>query len=835
MKSVASKGLSIILAVTILITLVPQFTASAYTSGDYIYSIFDDFVTIEGYTGTGGNISIPATLGGYPVRHIAQNAFENCLSITGVTLPDGIRGIQGSAFSGCENLESINIPYGTILIGEGAFRGCQSLTSISIPSSVSNIDLHAFSRCKLLASINVSANNDYYSSLDGVLFNKNKTMLIVCPAGKPGTFTVPASVTSMDESAFWFCKYLENIYVNPSNPYYSSINGAIYSKDGTVLYVCPAGKTGSFSISADVVLLCGAFIDCDKLTAIEVDSGNADYSDIDGVLFNKSGTSLYICPLGKPGDYSIPDGVQEIGLGAFYNCNELTGIYIPSSLEFISEGGFYNCDKVVSIEVSEDNLYYSSFDGVLFNKAKTALICFPRDKRGSWTVPSGVKSIDFSAFASCDYLTSVTIPSGVESIGQIAFSNCDLLESVIIPNSVVSIELDAFENCPNLTIYGYAGSYAQVYAGNNDIPFEIIDNTPTVSFDSNGGSAVPSITIGTDELAVTTSEDTFVRSRSSYANTIFGVGGNANALNVSYKRNNGEIWEGWVYLKFNVTGIEDGSVDTAILTLTLHGEQNNIGSDVQFNVYKVNPTSWSENTLIWNNKPAPDMSKSYGTLKFRGRDYNKNEKISIVLDPSLFLNGDGQYSVALVVDKSRTPEGQDAAYWSEDQGVAANSPSISLTVSDNPKISAPTPPTREGYRFVGWYTDEACTDQWNFESDTVISNMTLYAKWTKIDITLAGVVINKNGQLVVMDVDFYINARSAGLFVYDASNNPIPPSYVKSSEGSYYTVSDFINARSATAEGTNGKAFDLLLNYPANKQNITPHTVTYEGGQFIIH
>ena len=146
MKRFVSKSLSIILAFSILMTLVPQFTARAYTSGDYTYFIDENYAVIYSYTGAGGNISIPATLGGYPVYYIAVSAFENCLSLTGVTLPNTIIGINDRAFNGCEFLESVTMSEGVSHIDAEAFRDCHSLTSITIPNSVEYIDNFVFYR-----------------------------------------------------------------------------------------------------------------------------------------------------------------------------------------------------------------------------------------------------------------------------------------------------------------------------------------------------------------------------------------------------------------------------------------------------------------------------------------------------------------------------------------------------------------------------------------------------------------------------------------------------------------------------------------------------------------
>ena len=141
---------------------------------------------------------------------IADAAFEYCESLISITIPDSITNIVYESFSNCTALKSITIPDSITSIGDSAFSGCTSLENITIPDSVTSIGYSAFYNCKSLTSIDVGADNANYTSVDGVLFNKDETELICYPAGKEETtFAIPDSVTSIGKYAFYGCTSLE--------------------------------------------------------------------------------------------------------------------------------------------------------------------------------------------------------------------------------------------------------------------------------------------------------------------------------------------------------------------------------------------------------------------------------------------------------------------------------------------------------------------------------------------------------------------------------------------------------------------------------------------------
>ena len=241
-------------------------------------------------------------------------------------------------------------------IGSGAFHGCSSLTSITIPNSVTIIGNIAFDWCKKLTQINVDKANTTYSSVNGVLFNKDKTELIRYPEGKADTsYAIPNGVTSIGDWAFQSCNSLTSITIPDS-----------VTSIGTMAFEDCSSLT-SITIPDSVTSIDRhAFFVCRKLNQINVDTANTAYSSVNGVLFNKEKTKLIRYPEGKADtSYSIPDGVTSIGNSAFYGCSNLTSITIPDGVTIIDINAFQYCRSLTSITIPDSVTYISAeaFDG----------------------------------------------------------------------------------------------------------------------------------------------------------------------------------------------------------------------------------------------------------------------------------------------------------------------------------------------------------------------------------------------------------------------------------------------------------------------------------------
>ena len=317
-------------------------------------------VTIVAYTGTegcGGTTSII-----YPANTIPQylNSRQGSFALKSVILPTNITAIGNNAFFACILLTSINIPSSVTSIGVYAFGSCEKLSLVTIPSSVTRIGANAFAYLDILESI-----------------------------------SIPASVTTISSDAF----------------------------------------TGS---SCNVV----------------IDASNPNYSSSDGLFLNKAQTVLYFCPKAKTGDYTLPATVQTIVTYAFQDCLFST-LHIPASVTSIQTDAFRQFGG--DFDVATTNANYSSIDGVLFNKDKTSLLRCPKNKTGTYTIPSTVLTLARSSFESCS-LENVVVPSGLTTFGFGCFYESTKLKTINIPSTVTTIEEHIFIR---------AGSLSSIYIGRN--------------------------------------------------------------------------------------------------------------------------------------------------------------------------------------------------------------------------------------------------------------------------------------------------------------------------------------------------------------------------------
>ena len=366
------------------------------------------------------------------VTSIGGYAFRGCSRLMSVTIPKSVTGIGHEAFYSCSSLASMTIPSSVTSIGWQAFYACSGLTSVTIPESVTSIGYQAFSICSSLTNIAVDANNAKYSSDEcGVLFDKNKTILIQYPIGsKFASYEIPSSVTSIGETAFYWCDRLMMVTIPMSM---ISIGDYAFSGCNSLKDVYYPGTEESW-IKIDIDSGNTSLIDATIHYSSSFISGTCgDGSNGSNVTwaFDNEGT-LRIVGEGQMRDCSntapwysfrssikrviIDEGVTSIGKYAFVNCSSFTSVTIPPSVTSIGDGAFADCGSLMSV-----------------------------------TIPSSVTSIGWQAFSKCSSLISVTIPEGVTSIGDHAFNSCRSLTSVNIPASVTSIGNYVFSDCSSLT------------------------------------------------------------------------------------------------------------------------------------------------------------------------------------------------------------------------------------------------------------------------------------------------------------------------------------------------------------------------------------------------
>ena len=378
-------------------------------------------------------------------------------------MPDGRSNVPWYGY--WREIKNLVIEEGVADIKRDLFSWYPDLSSATIPASVKKIGPKAFGACTKLQAITLAPGNTEYMVNDGVLFTKDKTVLVQYPAGRPGTtYAIPTSVKKIEASAFDYSLNLASVTIPKS---VKTIGDYAFLNCGALT---------SIAISADVETIGHqAFSSCWNLTEIKVDDKNNHYTTVDGVLFNKEKTILLQYPAGRPETtYTTPEGVEEIGASAFEHnhylnsvifsasvtsigqwafrySNALKSVNISAGVKTIEKNIFVSCHSLTQITVDEGNKYYASIGGVLFNKAKTTLLEYPAGRTETeYTIPTGVNAIGENALSSCSKLNSVKFPESVKQIGFGAFQNSGLT-SVTLPIGVTEIEFALFAGCRELT------------------------------------------------------------------------------------------------------------------------------------------------------------------------------------------------------------------------------------------------------------------------------------------------------------------------------------------------------------------------------------------------
>ncbi len=411
-------------------------------------SMPDSIVSIGSYAFFGcsnlGSISIPGhvvSIGeqsfvGTPIKSLAipdsadsigDYAFSGCDSLESVSIGNSVGRIGDYAFYGCDSLESVSFGSSVARIGAWAFSDCVSLASVDIPCSAESIGDGAFCGCFSLESIAVDQENAKYSSSDGVLFDKDKTLLIAYPAGKQDyVYEIPSSVGSIGIRAFFRCNHLASVGIPDS-----------------------VASIGSY-----------AFFGCGSLVSAAIPSSVASIGDW---AFSECGSLASL---------TIGDSAGPIGIGAFDNCVSLSyvaigdsvgpiGAYAFYGLEFYAgtslldygslpghtfagsgDGKLYSSDSELSYSVRDGEAILNGF-GAGYAGARD-IIAIPSEYNGC-----PVTSIASKAFYGCADLKHVTIPASVKTIGSYAFYRCASLESVSL-GLVESVGLKSFSYCQSL-------------------------------------------------------------------------------------------------------------------------------------------------------------------------------------------------------------------------------------------------------------------------------------------------------------------------------------------------------------------------------------------------
>jgi hypothetical protein len=342
----------------------------------YGYTTNNGTITIVSYTGPGGAVTIPGTINFLPVTIIDDLAFFHCTSLIDVTIGANVTSIRS-----------------------GAFTACFSLTNVTIPSSVTNIVGNRLGYCPSLRAITVDTNNSFYSSVNGVLFDRvQATLFQYPPCRSGGSYTIPSSVSSIGDSAFSSCTNLTNV----------TIPGSVTNIGGFAFFDCTCL---SVMISNGVPSIGDyAFYYCTNLATVTIPNSVTNLGEA-----SFKGTGL--------NTVTIPNSVISIGDFAFCDCDRLTNITIPNSVPSIGVNTFGGCTRLTNV-----------------------------------TIGTNVTSIGYGAFWSCTSLTNVTIPSSVTNVVDYTFYDCTSLKGIYFQGDAPAIGSFVFSGDSQATVYYLPGT-----------------------------------------------------------------------------------------------------------------------------------------------------------------------------------------------------------------------------------------------------------------------------------------------------------------------------------------------------------------------------------------
>lgn len=340
------------------------------------------------------------------VTLISDYAFQYCKSLTKIEIPGTVKkignwwgNVNGQIFNGCSNLKEVILEEGIEEISGRAFDSCSKVKEWKLPKSLKRIGPCAFSNISVeefnipenvesiaatfisssnLSRINVDSNNKYFTSVDGILFDKDSTRVIKYPENRDGnSYEVPNTVKTIDANAFISCKNLQTIVIADS-----------VEKIGDSAFY--GSKLKTINLGGGITNISNKpFYGAWNLTNINVITENDKYESENGILFNKGKTILIKYPpaIINGEVYEIPNTVVEIGPQSFYR-SQIKNVIIPSSVKKIGSESFFQC-----YNLEEVNL------------------------------PEGLERIEWRALYGCHKIKTIVVPSSVTFIDGGAFNN----------------------------------------------------------------------------------------------------------------------------------------------------------------------------------------------------------------------------------------------------------------------------------------------------------------------------------------------------------------------------------------------------------------------------
>ncbi len=346
-------------------------------------------IEIMDYIGDDSEVTIPSYIDGCPVVSIAYNGFNES-KIKKIHFPDTLQVINDWAFMNCIHLVDIDFGHSLEKLGAAVFVGCTNLSKVVLPSSLKSIGSYIFYNCDHLQSIIID--NDYFKSIDGVLYSQDLTKLMKYPSDCDlKSYRVFDGVEEIMAGAFAYSKCEEIVLPQSLKKIHHS-----------------------------------AFAFCENLKSMNIP---------ESVLYIGARAFSHCLYLEK---VVLPHNLKQLEGGLFENCGQLRSIEIPRSVKKILPCVFKHCTSLSQLDIPKnvDLIGEQAFQGTGLKRI---------------VIPQHVQYIDLSVFEDCKQLEEVVLPDRLTYIAVIAFRGCTSLKTIILPKYLETIDEKAFKECSTLT------------------------------------------------------------------------------------------------------------------------------------------------------------------------------------------------------------------------------------------------------------------------------------------------------------------------------------------------------------------------------------------------